>query len=215
MAETRRSGGLHTIFSFFLGLMFTAFAGVGVYTFHPPPVEYDAQIKELDRREQEIMAVKPADSLTAGDREELQGIIRQRNELEDEAREARQPWERSTSIVLIICATLAMAVSLIRADRLPVISNGLLLGGVFTMLYGVGWIVATDTSVARFVVMTIALVITLALGYTRFVRVGSRGEERAEASASGAEGHAELETRLRKLEARMEEAARALGDGSD
>lgn len=33
---------------------------------------------------------------------------------------------------------LNMAISLVRADQLPVISNGLLLGGVFTMLYGVG-----------------------------------------------------------------------------
>ena len=62
-------------------------------------------------------------------------------------------------------ATLAMAVSLVRANQLQVISNGLLLGGVFTMLYGVGWIIATDVSKARFVVMAIALVITLALGY--------------------------------------------------
>ena len=62
-----------------------------------------------------------------------------------------------------------MAVSLIRADRLSVISNGLLLGGVLTMLYGTGWTLASGDSRARFWVMAVALLITLLLGYVRFV----------------------------------------------
>jgi hypothetical protein len=72
--------------------------------------------------------------------------------------------------LLIVVATLAMAISLVRAERLPVVSNGPLLGRVFTMLYGIGSILVTDAWVMRFLVMTVALVITLALGYARFVR---------------------------------------------
>ena len=108
----------------------------------------------------------------------------------------------------MVTATLAMVVSLVRASQLPVISNGLLLGGVFTMLYGVGWIIATDVSKARFVVMAIALVITLALGYLRFVR---NGKAPADKAAPGAEGLADIDFRLRALEERMQEAARVLG----
>lgn len=100
-----------------------------------------------------------------------------------------------------------MAVSLIRADHLPVISNGLLLGGVFTMVYGVGWIVATDTSVARFFVMTAALAITLGLGYVRF----ARAQATAPARVSGAGRLGDLDERLQNLEDRMNQAARALG----
>ena len=37
MPVAKRSGALPTIFSFFLGLIVTAFIGVGVYTFHPSP----------------------------------------------------------------------------------------------------------------------------------------------------------------------------------
>ena len=123
-------------------------------------------------------------------------------------------WAQSTSIVLIVLATIAMVVSLVRANRLPVISNGLLLGGIFTMLYGVGWIVATESSITRFLVMSVALVITLALGYVRFVRRAvpalPGGESRSDDSDLG-----ELNRRVRDLEERMKRASSVLGDRSD
>ncbi|MBK7047707.1 MAG: hypothetical protein IPI48_02845 [bacterium] len=215
MAEAARSHGLQTIFSFFLGLMLTAFIGVGVYTFHPPVKELDRQIQELDRREQAIRNANPKDELTAADRDEVQQITDSRNQLYDAAQARREAWGRSTSIILIALATLVMAVSLVRADQLPVISNGLLLGGVFTMVYGVGWIVATDTSVSRFVVMTVALAITLGLGYARFVRRRASPSLPAGSVLPDGEGLARLEQRLRDVEDRLNKAAGVLGSGGD
>ena len=214
MVEATRGSGLRTIFSFFLGLMLTAFVGVGVYTFHPPPDQFDEQIRNLGRREQAIRDARAPNELTTADRDSLRAIERHRNELTDAAVAARKPWGRSTSIILIVFATLAMVVSLIRADQLPVISNGLLLGGLFTMLYGVGWIIATDTSVGRFAVMTIALLITLALGYVRFVRRGTIASTTPGIASSDAHDLADLERRVHDLEERMREAATALGPKS-
>ena len=211
MKDPERGTGLRTIFSFFLGLMLVAFAGVGVYTFYPPPEEFDAQIRELNRREEMIRDARPADQLTEEDRAQIREVNQERYALQDALRDAQRPWGRTTSIILMVVATLAMAVSLIRADQLPVISNGLLLGGVFTMLYGVGWIIATDVSKARFVVMAIALVITLALGYARFVRNGKTAADKVGGAPTGADGLADMESRLRALEERMQEAGRVLG----
>jgi hypothetical protein len=214
MADSGRSTGLRTIFSFFLGLMFTAFAGVGVYTFYPPSEEFNTQIRDLDRREEIVRDSRPADRLTEEDRAQIQELNLQRYALEDAYEEAQRPWGRTTSIILMVTATLAMVVSLVRASQLPVISNGLLLGGVFTMLYAVGWIIATDSSIARFVVMAIALLITLALGYLRFVHRGKTAASGADAVMPDADGLANIELRLRELEARMSEAARALSQNS-
>ena len=214
MSNMGRSDGLRTIFSFFLGLMLTVFIGVGVYTFHPPPENFDRRIEDLSRREEAIRNSPSQEELSAAERDELQDINRQRTELMDAAEEARIPWGRSTSIILIVFATLTMAVSLVRADQLPVISNGLLLGGVFTMIYGVGWIAVTDTSVSRFIVITVALVITLGLGYVRFVRRGTTLPSQSASDAAGirdAAGLADIERRVRDLEERMNEAAQALG----
>jgi hypothetical protein len=210
MADVRRSAGLQTIFSFFLGLMVTAFIGVGVYTFLPPP-ELDLKIQELDRREQAIRNSKPEDELTTADRRQIQELTDERNELYDATRQYRESWGRTTSIILIVLATLVMAVSLVRADQLPVISNGLLLGGVFTMVYGVGWIVVTDTSVARFAVMSVALAITIALGYVRFVRRRAVMESPGATIDEGGEGLRSIERRIRDLEDRINEAANVLG----
>jgi hypothetical protein len=217
MADMKRDAGLRTIFSFFLGLMLTAFVGVGVYTFHRPPEQFDSQIRDLARREATIRNSRPTSELTAADQDRIQEIDRQRRELVDAATEARKPWGRSTSVILIVFATLIMAVSLVRADQLPVISNGLLLGGLFTMLYGVGWIVATDTSIARFLVMSAALVITLGLGYVRFVRRGATSPAPLAAGSGVAEseGFAQIERRVRDLEERMNEAAHALAHNRD
>lgn len=211
MADASRGSGLRTIFSFFLGLMLTAFVGVGVYTFHPPPHQFDDQIRDLNRREQAIRSSRAPNELTSADRDSIQSIERRRNELTDASAAARIPWGRSTSVTLIVFATIAMVLSLTGADRAPVISNGLLLGGLFTMLYGVGWIIATDTSISRFLVMTIALAITLALGYVRFVRRRAVPVLTAEEGPTDASSLADLERRLRDLEDRLDDAASALG----
>lgn len=215
MADSRPSTGLQIIFGIFLGLMVTVFIGVGVYTFHPSPQEQHQRRRvELDRQEQAIRTAKAPDDLTPADRTRLQEIQSERNRAQDVGQLAFKAWGRTTSIVLIVLATLTMAVSLVRADQLPVISNGLLMGGVFTMLYGVGWIVVTDTSTTRFVVMSAALVITLALGYLRFVRGQTTGTARGTPIASE-HGLAHLEARIQRLEQRLDAAAGALARGSD
>ena len=215
MGDLGRNTGLRTIFSFFLGLILTAFIGIGVYIFHPPSKQFDSQIRELEHRQEEIRSSGQPGELSTEDRDRLQEISRQRNELVDAAAEARKPWGIRTSIILIVFSTLALSVSLVRARQLSVISNGLLLGGVFTMLYGVGWIVATDTSITRFLVMTASLVVTVGLGYVRFVRSAATTPVDNGAVGSSVEGLETIERRVRDLERRMNGAAHALVEKSD
>lgn len=218
MAKERSNNALQVIFSFFLGLMVTAFVGVGVYTFYPPPEErLGDQLQELYRQQEDIQGFKEQSQVTDADRAKLRTIQLQIRELEDEQQASREVWGRNTSIILITFATLVMSVSLIRAEQLRVISNGLLLGGLFTMVYGIGWVIATGTSQVRFWVMTVALVITLGLGYIKFVpnreqgqlapvSLSTSGEVAADAGALAA-----LSARVESLEARTAAAASALG----
>lgn len=83
------------------------------------------------------------------------------------------------------------------------------------MLYGVGWIVAADTPITRFLVMTAALVITLGRGYVPFVRRGTTLPVAAGLGIPESERVADIERRVRDLEGRMSEAARALGHKRD
>jgi uncharacterized protein HemX len=192
--------------------MVTAFVGVGTYTFYPGPFdEYNERIEAMNREREAISNSKADADLTPEDRSRIQAVQDRINTEQDALQAAVSTWGRVTSIILVVFATFAMAISLIKAGQLPVISNGLLLGGVFTMLYGVGWIVFSDTSAMRFVVMTVALAITLGLGYVRFVKGRAAAEATGSPVALTGEGVAELEQRVRDLERRLDEAASALG----
>jgi hypothetical protein len=213
MADAKHSGGLQIIFAIFLGLMVTAFIGVGVHTFHPSPdPDSNRRTRELRRQEQAAWKARAPDQQTEEDRARIQEITDELDKARDAERAASRAWGRTASILLIAFATLTMAISLVRADQLPVLSNGLLLGGVFTMVHGVGICIATDTSIARFLVMTVALVITIVLGHLRFVRRRAPSTTQSDGPVPGGEALGDLQQRISDLEQRLDGAASALGN---
>jgi hypothetical protein len=188
--------------------MVTAFVGVGVYTFYPHRLEtFDDEIRVLRDQQQVVRDAKGVTGLTADQQTGLSELYERVREIEQRKRERMESWALVMSIILIVVATLVMGVSLIGAERIPVINNGLLLGGVFTMLYATGWILFSGTSRARFWVMGFALLITLLLGYARFVRVrkGKADETKERPAELGS-----LEARVDRLEHRVSAAAEAM-----
>ncbi len=211
MAPDRQRNALQVIYSFFLGLMITAFIGVGVYTAYPSPDQVNQdQLQELYRQQEDVTGFKGEVGLTPAEKAELTKLRTEIRELEDDQQAYRERWTQNTSIILIVFATVVMAISLVRAEQLRILSNGLLLGGLFTMVYGVGWIIAGGSSWARFGVMTFALVATVGLGYARFVTLRAEDEAPAGAMAAGAADASSLEARVTALERRAAAAAAAL-----
>ncbi len=115
-------------------------------------------------------------------------------------------WQLTTGIVLLVCATIILAVSLFLPERQGVLSNGILLGGVFTMIYAVGMTVSSNASVLRFVVVAIALAVTIAIGYLKFTR------RRPAAVPAEAEGTVPVDVaeRLAAVERKLDALGRAL-----
>lgn len=220
----RQQYALQTIFSFFLGLMVVAVVGIGVNTFYEAPdQQHQERLNELNREREELYrgnegAEKGVDQLSPADQRRVDEIDKETSDIYAEIEDLRPAWARNTSIVLIIFATVVMGVSLVRSDQLRVISNGLLLGGLFTMVYGVGMAIFSGESVARFAVIVFALLVTVGLGYLKFVR---GREEQAAVVAAGAgtlssasiddAALASLVARVEALEARSAAAARAFG----
>ncbi len=217
----RQHYALQTIFSFFLGLMVLAFIGVGVNTFYQSPEErLQPQQTKIERQMDAINTKTDNRSLTATEQAQMDTLTTQQNRLQDEVDADMKTWARNTSIVLVIFATLVLVISLIRSDQLRVLSNGLLLGGLFTMLYGTGWVIFSGNSVARFVVIAFALVVAIGLGYVKFVwQRASKAPAESPASAQGvapaqeSAAYAELTARVAALEERATAAASALGGG--
>ncbi|MDP2181164.1 MAG: hypothetical protein Q8K99_01150 [Actinomycetota bacterium] len=220
----RQNYALQTIFSFFLGLIVLAFIGIGVNTFYESPTTDQAVQDELDSlyRQQGNLSPKAGTTeLTPQQQSEEKRVQDRINEINKEQETIREGWARNTSIVLIAFATLVMGISLVRSEQLRVISNGLLLGGLFTTIYGVGWVLFSGQSVARFVVVVFAFAISIGLGYVKFVRERA-GAAMAPAGAVVLAGGplpegavAELAARVDALEARAAAAAAALGAPRD
>ena len=126
-------------------------------------------------------------------------------------------WRLVTGIILLVLATLILVISLTLPAEQVVISNGLLLGGVFTMVYAVGMTVFSDQSIWRFVVVAVALIVTIAIGYLKFVRRWAAPSGSPVAVApTGAEPTgevpADVAARLAHLEHRLDALRLALGD---
>lgn len=219
----RQHSALQTIFSFFLGLMVVAFIGVGVNTFYESPAEtHKQQLQDLQRQRDELRVRAKGHDLDTAQQAEMDRIVAEENALRRTIDDEMKGWARVTSIILVLFATLVMSVSLVRNEQLRVLGNGLLLGGLFTMVYGVGWVIFSGSSVTRFAVMAFALVVAIGLGYVKFVRQRAKagaqpaGVQAGHGEAGGA-GLASLEHRVAALEARAAAAAAALGglQGSD
>ena len=208
-AQAVQQAILQALYALFLGGIITAFLVVGLNTFYPTPDVNEEQLSALEEREQAIFDCPPGDvdcDLTASEQAELRQIENEREQLWQEQDEAQESWSRVAGLILIGLATLLLALSLIRWDRAIVLSNGLLLGGLFTMVGGIGLTIASGQGIDRFLVLTLALGLTVGLGYLRFAR---RAEPLQEVGASVAES--ELDERVTALERRIDEARRALG----
>ena len=213
MAADRQSNALQTIFSFFLGLMVVAFIGIGVNTFLPSPSEkYVARRQETSRKMSPLQRHEAPGAETPAERARLDSLMAMQDSLSTKEQAEVKDWARVTSIILVLFATVVLVVSLLLSAQLRVISNGLLLGGLFTMLYGVGWVIFSRNSVVRFWVIFFALVVAIGLGYLKFVRGRAQKETAPGEGGRGPDQAAvgELTARVSALERRAAAAALAL-----
>jgi hypothetical protein len=147
---------LKIIYTLFLGLILAVFVGIGVSVFYNAP---------------SAPAVPEPVRLSGGEpsAETEQAQLQYEVELEEYHNRDRT-YNRNVSIVLTIAAVAMLIVGVGLSHKLDVLSDGILLGGVFTLIYAIGRGLASDDEVFRFVVVSIGLAIALGLGWWKFVR---------------------------------------------
>lgn len=209
---------LQAIFAVFFGLILAFVVGVGVNTFYPDPTaDVQAEVQSLYEDQNVILSTdKTGAGLTPAQQLQVNQIDREIRALEQGSQAESQSWAMTTSMIIIAIATLLLAgaVLLAAVEQAWVFSTGMLLGGLFLMLYGAGWSLAAGESTGRFWVLVLALAITTALGYMRFVR-GKGTPATAPSSAlvpaaTDAE-MASVEQRLSSLERTMSSLRDAFG----
>lgn len=140
-----------------IGLLVVAFIGFGVDTFYTSPKmpEYPT---ESSYKTQEQLTKREIQSQKEFDKKQ-------------KAYEKKMSsYNQNLSVILIAFAVVILAASIVGLSKLDIIGDGVTLGGVFTLLYGIGRAFGSEEPKFRFIVVTAALVIILSLTYWRFLK---------------------------------------------
>lgn len=155
---------LNTLYALAIALLVVAFVGFGISAFHPEP-EYPEPPPELQFE---------GFSTEEGPTDDEKKLMIEQREQEEAFQERLSDYNRVVSSVSIGLAVVLLVGSLLWISGVPVIGDGLTLGAVFTLFYGLIRALMTQDETFRFVAVTVGLVVVLALVYWRFVR--SKGE---------------------------------------
>lgn len=151
---------LKVIYTFFLGLLLALFVGMGISTFYPAPSEPESPVG--------LYETQPTDSKTIS--EEQAAADRRYQEQWQEYNEKMQVYNRDVSILSLIISVLLLVLAFTLERRNTILSNGLLLGGVFTLAYAIIRGIMSENTQYRFIAISVALAIVVYLGYRRFGR---------------------------------------------
>ncbi len=153
---------LKFIYTIFIGVLFATLVGVGIAAFYQSP-------KTPDYPTAPVRTLNPDGSQTV---EEIKKQELQQVKYDQEYKvfqEKDQEYNRNVSIISLIIALLALIISLTLFKKLYIIADGLLLGGVLTLIYSIIRGFAAEDNIFRFVVVAIGFVIAVVLGYIKFV----------------------------------------------
>jgi hypothetical protein len=138
------------------------FVGVGISAFYEAPKrpETPALIKYCPIE-------KINDENTYGEFRRVQDAFDQ----EEKAYESfSKIYNRNVSIIALSFAVAILIISFATLKRLYLISDGLLLGGVLTLVYSIVCGFNSQDNMFRFFVVAVGLAISLVLGYIKFIK---------------------------------------------
>ena len=151
------------VYIVFIGILLAAFVGVGIAAFYkgPKPPEYPVELQYPEIKENAYMATPSAQRVKLQQEQDSQ--FKQFRKLDE-------IYQRNVSIIALIAAVIMLVISLTLLKQIQVIADGLLLGGVITLGYSVIRGFGSNDDMVRFLVVSASLLVTLILGYIKFVR---------------------------------------------
>jgi len=147
---------IRVLYSILLGAILSLFIGLGIEVFYPgeKAPEYPAT---LQYQTEKISA--------------LPATIEAQKSFDQEQRayqERSAKYNRNISIIVLSASIILMITSLLILDKVILFSNGILLGSLFTLIYGIIRGMMTQDAKFRFVIVAIGLLFALALGWLKF-----------------------------------------------
>jgi len=154
---------IKAIYTFFLALILATFVGLGISAFYTAPKapDYPASLQPS--------VVEKSSLQTITQTPEQEATQKQYDADMKTFETKRQKYETNVSLIAMGFAILILVISLTLLHKIEMISDGLLLGGVFTLAYSMIRGLSTENDKFRFILVAIGLIITIALGYIKFI----------------------------------------------
>lgn len=133
------------------------FVGFGVATFYPGPKQptFPTVLNTYNGKEQTAEQIRVQNEFNAAT---------------DAYQRDFKPYSRNVSMIVLGAAVIFLAISLLLEHKLVVVADGILFGGLFTLLYSIIRSVMSEDSRYVFIVITVALAVVIYLGYHKFIR---------------------------------------------
>lgn len=150
------------VYIVFLGLILATFVGVGIAAFYKGPAypETPATLKYARPYPESNIATPSADYI-----KEQEAFDARSKEFQKQS----DTYNRYVSMIALGFAVVMLIVSLAFFKKIPVIADGVLLGGVLTLAYSIVRGFNTNDDIYRFLVVGAGLITAMVLGYLKFV----------------------------------------------
>lgn len=155
---------IRILYSIFIGILFAALVGVGIDAFYPGPTmpEYPEVVRPV---------VQPG----SDEQKEMEDAEIQRRETEyqkqwEAYQEQNKIYNRNVSMIAMGFAILALIISLWLLKHIDLISDGLLFGGLITLIYSIIRGFAAESSQYRFMVVAVSFIVAIVVGYLKFIK---------------------------------------------
>lgn len=160
---------LRIIYTIFVGVFLAIFVGVGISAFYKGPIypEMPAVLKYCTENIKDIAQY-----------ENLKLQSEAFNKDEQNYRIKSQIYNRNVATIAVVAAVILVAASLTLLRKILLISDGILLGGVLTLLYSVIRGFEAEDTMFQFFVVSVGLFISLVLGYVKFISPTTRSAKK-------------------------------------
>jgi hypothetical protein len=146
------------IYTIFIGILLATSIGVGIAAFYPAP-----QAPEYPR---EVITKPTSGEPTPADLEEQRKFDQDQRAYEKQARH----YNRNVALISVGFSIVILILSLVLMARIQMLADGLMLGGVFTLIYGIGRSFGSGEQKFMFAMTTFGLVVAMILGYIKFIK---------------------------------------------
>ena len=153
------------VYKLFLGVLLATTIGMGISTFYPGPKAPEYPVDS---------AMQADENLTSAQQKQLDKKLQESEQKYQQKYEKyeklNRDYQRNVAIIAITFSIIILVISLVASAKLDILADGLLLGGILTLLYAITASFWTEDQKFIFISTLVGFIVALTLGYVKFVK---------------------------------------------